>query len=163
MNNNQTNFQNATMGHLGTAFLTWRRYLQQQLIDQEITLKQLFVLRRLAKREFLYPSEIAETLFCDRPTATVIINNMRRYGWVESRKQPDNRKHTQIRITLAGRAKLEALDAVSAEQSQPLFDPLACFTPDELCEFERLLATLNQHLAQHAKGDSDERDDENDI
>ena len=147
--------QPASMGKMGTAFLTWRRYLQKQ-VGQQITLKQLSVLRRLSTVEFLHPSEIAEMLFCDRPTATVIINNMRKYGWVETRKDPANRKFQQIFLTEAGIQKLNEIN--QAEQLQPgtLFDPLACFTDEEKKMFDQLLGKLNKHLLSIEKEDGNE-------
>ncbi|MFN2285956.1 MAG: hypothetical protein ACK2UQ_16200, partial [Anaerolineae bacterium] len=61
------------IARMATSFLTWRRYLQNFLVPYKITLKQAYVLRQLTKREYLYPSDIASMLYCDRPTATVII------------------------------------------------------------------------------------------
>jgi DNA-binding MarR family transcriptional regulator len=134
------------MGKMGTAFLTWRRYLQKLVAEHEITLKQFSVLRRLSSVEFLHPSEVAEILFCDRPTATVIINNMRKYGWVESKKDPANRKFQQIFLTSKGQHKLEEINTSEKLQQNHLFDPLACFSEEEKTEFDRLLRKLNQHL-----------------
>ena len=138
--------QPVSMGKMGTAFLIWRRYLQKQVVEFEITLKQLSVLRRLSSVEFMHPSEVAEILFCDRPTATVIINNMRKYGWVETRKDPTNRKYQQIYLTSSGVLKLDEINASEKLQPENLFDPLACFTEEEKREFDRYLDRLNQHL-----------------
>lgn len=148
--------QPASMSKLGKAFLTWRRYLQKQIQEHQITLKQLSVLRRLENVPFLHPFEVAEMLFCDRPTATVIINNMRRYGWVETRKDPGNRKYQQIFLTESGMEKLDEINQAEHLQSGKLFDPLACFSNEEQAEFDRLLMKLNQHLLSIDKEDQDE-------
>jgi DNA-binding MarR family transcriptional regulator len=148
--------QPASMGQLGKAFLTWRRYLQKQVQVHQITLKQLSVLRKLSHVDYLHPSEVAEMLFCDRPTATVIINNMRKYGWVETRKDPGNRKFQQIVLTERGLDKLNEINQAEHLQSDKLFDPLACFSDEEQVEFERLIMKLNQHLLSIDKEDEDE-------
>ena len=134
------------IARMATAFLTWRRYLQGFLVPHQITLKQAYVLRRLARRDFLYPSEIAGLLYCDRPTATVIIRNMEKAGWVLREQDAQNRKFVRICITEAGREKLRELQA--SPWADPPFDPLACFSAEEVQILENLLGRLNQHLKQ---------------
>ncbi|MBN1875555.1 MAG: winged helix-turn-helix transcriptional regulator [Anaerolineae bacterium] len=131
---------------MATAFLTWRRYLQGFLVPHDITLKQAYLLRQLVKRAYLYPSQVADMLYCDRPTATVIIKNTERKGWIKREKDPQNRKYVRIMITEAGKEKLAELQ--TSPWANPPFDPLACFTEEEVQELERLLNKLNRHLKQ---------------
>ena len=109
------------MRHLGVAFLRWRRYLQRRIAPHNITLKQSHVLGQLAEKAFLYPSRIAEMLFCDRPTATVVLGNMEKHGWVERQRDTQDRRQTRIMITGQGRDKLAEI-----RQSRPAatIDPL---------------------------------------
>jgi DNA-binding MarR family transcriptional regulator len=134
------------IARMATAFLTWRRYLQGFLVPYQITLKQAYVLRQLIKQEYLYPSDIASMLYCDRPTATVIIRNMEKAGWVQREKDEQNRKFVRISITEAGRQKLDALQ--TSPWANPPFDPLECFSEEEVQQLEQLLDKLNQHLKQ---------------
>ncbi len=134
------------IARLSVAFLTWRRHLQQGLVPHGITLKQLYLLRQLARREFLYPSRIAELLFCDRPTATVIIRNMEKQGWVSREPDEQDRRQVRVVITGAGRAKLEELAQVDRQGED--FDPLGCFDEEEIAELDRLLGKMNEHLKQ---------------
>ena len=136
------------MNRLGIAFLTWRRYVRKYLTPFGITLKQAFVLGRLAEREYLLPSRIASLLFCDRPTATVVIRNMGRHGWVDRRRDPDDRRRIQITITDRGREKLAEIYKSAWEPLASAFDPLACFEEEELAELDRLLTKLHVHLRQ---------------
>jgi DNA-binding MarR family transcriptional regulator len=130
------------MSRLGVAFLTWRRYLQKGLSPHGITLKQQYVLRQLAKTDHLYPSDIAVMVFSDRPTTSVILDNLEKQGWIRREKESGNRKFLRISITPAGKEKLQELAA-----TQPVpFDPLACFSEEEIRRFEALLAKLNKHL-----------------
>ena len=132
------------MGKMATVFLTWRRHLQRLLLPEKITLKQAYVLRELTRNDYLCPSQIAAQLYCDRPTATVIIRNMQKAGWVAKEKDETNRKFVRISITEAGRQKRAALDACSRTQTD--FDPLAYLTDEEAQEFERLLDKINAHI-----------------
>ncbi len=134
------------IARMATAFLTWRRYLQGFLAPHQITLKQAYVLRQLIRQEYLYPSDIATMLYCDRPTATVIIRNMEKAGWIQREKDEQNRKFVRISITAAGRQKLNELQA--SPWANPPFDPLECFSEEEVQELEQLLDKLNQHLKQ---------------
>jgi DNA-binding MarR family transcriptional regulator len=131
------------MSRIGVIFLTWRRCLQKRIQPYGITLKQLFILRRLQKREVLYPSEIAALLFCDRPTASSILNTMKRKGWIKSERDPLNMKRQRVILTDAGREKVSSLSGYSLE---PAFDPMACFTQEERLQFETLLQKLAAHM-----------------
>lgn len=129
------------MSRLGIVFLTWRRHLESGVRPYGVTLKQQYLLRRLAKGE-LRPSQIADMLFCDRPTATVVIDNMKKYGWVTSETDAADARQRIVRLTKAGKEKLKELE----EKPEDAFDPLACFTEEEREEFERLLKKMQEHF-----------------
>ena len=131
---------------LGIAFLTWRRHLHSRLTPYGITLKQSFVLSRLARQEYLLPSQIARFLFCDRPTVTVIVRNMERQGWVERSTDPGDKRQKRVIITAAGRAKLREVNAQVWQPVAEQMDPLGCFGEEEKAELDRLLRKLNAHL-----------------
>jgi DNA-binding MarR family transcriptional regulator len=132
----------ATLARLSVAFLTWRRHLQRNLVPYGITLKQQFVLRQLAEKDFLNPSDIAEMLFCDRPTATVILDNLAKQGWIRRDRGVENRKFVRVSITPLGRQKLAALDAAHWQD----FDPLVVFSEEELQQFDSLLRKLKTYI-----------------
>ena len=124
--------------------LIWKRYFQERLLPYDITVKQTYVLKQLKRKEFLYPSQIADMLFCDRPTATVIIRNMERKGWVTRKKDPQNRKYVRLTITEAGKEKIAVIEQYLTDE--PLSDPLSCLDNEEMKELERLLDKLHKHL-----------------
>lgn len=130
------------MSRLGVVFLMWRRHLEGGVRPFDVTLKQQYLLKRLEEREYLYPSEIADMLYCDRPTATVVINNMKKYDWISSEKDPANGRRQRVKLTPPGRDKLAELRGKPVET----IDPLACFNDSEKAEFERLLTKLHRHL-----------------
>ena len=135
------------MGRLGVAFLTWRRHLQKGVVPLKITLKQIYTLRQLARKDYLHPSELAEMLFSDRPTVSVILRNMKAKGWIRDDEDPENRKMKRIRLTARGRKKLENAGARWRREVSS-FDPLACFSKAELKQFEGLLVKLHRHLGR---------------
>lgn len=137
-----------TRARLSIAFLTWRRYLQQGLLPHGITLKQMHILQQLSRHEFLYPSKIADLLFCDRPTATVIIRNIEKQGWVSRTQGEPDRRQVRIVLTEAGRAKLVALEQSGWREVEAMVDPLGCFDETEITELDRLLGKMNEHLKQ---------------
>lgn len=133
-----------TMALIGTIHLTWKRHLQAGVLKHGITLKHLYVLRQLDRRGFLNPSQIAEMLFCDRPTASVAIDTMQRHGWVERHPDPDNGKKVRVLLTGAGRAKLEEVHAAAGSAER--FDPLADLGPEERRTLDGLLRRVRARL-----------------
>ncbi len=133
------------MSRIGTIFLTWRRHLQRGYARYGITLKQVHLLGQLRHREFLYPADIAEMLYCDRPTATVIIRNMIRKGWVRKDGDPQSRKRSRVQITAAGRRKEQAVRSSRANPER-LSNPEGCLSKRERDQVARLLMKLHRHV-----------------
>ena len=61
----------------------FRRYRQTHVTAFGVTVPQFNTLMQLDRRGELNPSQIADLLFIDRPTTTVILRNLERRGWVE--------------------------------------------------------------------------------
>lgn len=131
------------MSKIGYIFLTHRRFLQRELIPYKITLKQSFVLKQLDGKEYLNPSQIAGMLFCDRPTATVILKNLEREGWVKREKDTENGKQFRIAITPEGREKLDSIRGLIGDG---LFDPTGCLTAQENEQLDSLLNKVGRGL-----------------
>lgn len=129
-----------SMAKMGILFLTWQRNLQKTLLPHKITLKQQFVLKKLTTTVFLKPSEIADLLFCDRPTASVIIKNMEREGWIKKEKDEVNGKQFLISITEAGKNKYLSLEGASGPEDMARLDPLNALNDEERELLDRLLA-----------------------
>jgi DNA-binding MarR family transcriptional regulator len=132
------------MSRIGVIFLTWRRYNEKAAKSNNLTLNQYYILKQLMKRDYLNPSEIAEKLYCDRPTATVIIDNLKKYGFVQKEKDAEDGKRIQVKITELGRQQV--MGAQDAFTKLTDFDPLACFSEEEKQKFEELLIKMHQHM-----------------
>jgi DNA-binding MarR family transcriptional regulator len=128
---------------IGIIFLTHRRQYQRGFVPHNITLKQFYVLKQLVKTDYLNPSQIAEMLFCDRPTATVIIKNLERQGWIRREKDPENGKQFKIFISDAGREKLSEVRTVENDDER---DPFECLSPDERETLEKLITKVYRSL-----------------
>lgn len=136
------------MEAIGTASLTWKRHRQKDVLPYGITLKQLYVLRQLESKGTLYPSEIADMLFCDRPTATVVIKNLEKQGWVKRKLDTDDSRRIKVTLEPAGRAKFEEIAQKQTDSQGESFHLLSHFTGEEKKQLAKLLAKLNQHLKQ---------------
>lgn len=123
----------------------FKRYRRSHVTAFGVTVPQFDVLMQLDRRGELNPSQIAELLFIDRPTASVILRNLERRGWIERDRDEMNRKYVVIRLTDAGREKLRALSEAEERQAGD-FDPLSCFTTEELGRLEATLDRLILHF-----------------
>lgn len=132
------------MSRLSVIFLTWRRYLEKITKSNGLTLNQFYILNQLIRKEYLNPSEIAEQLYCDRPTATVVIDNLKKYGYVTKERDTEDGKRIQVKITEKGRQKVELTG--KAMDREVIFDPLSCFSDEERQTFEELLMKLHTHI-----------------
>lgn len=136
------------MNRVGIIFLTYRRQLQNSLSEFGITLQQYRILKILARKEFLYPSEIADTLFCDRPTATVIIKNLQKKNWVRRERDQNNGKQIMIRITSDGLIKFRETRRVADR----LFNQGKIFSDRELQQLNKLLMKLQNEIQVNGDG-----------
>lgn len=134
------------MNKLGLVYLSWTRKLKQQLVPHRITLKQQFVLKQLQKTPFLYPHQIADMLYCDRPTASVIIRNMLKQGWVQKIDDDENRKQYKVILTIEGKDKWLSLNGASGKADWDRFDPLKCLNEKELEQLDQIISKVLKSL-----------------
>ncbi|HNX96732.1 MAG TPA: MarR family winged helix-turn-helix transcriptional regulator [Candidatus Aminicenantes bacterium] len=133
------------ISRIGVIHLTWTRRLARQLLPFGLTLKQLHVLQELARRPVLYPAQIAGMLYCDRPTATVILRNLENQGWIEREPDLENRRRTRVVITPRGRAKVAEVAAAGFAGNRGL-DLNRLFSAEEEEQLNALLRRLQDHL-----------------
>lgn len=136
------------MPQMGIIFLSWRRNLQKKLLPHKITLKQHYLLKELLKKEFLNPSQVAEILFCDRPTATVVIKNMEKHGWVKRERDSENAKQIKIYITKEGTSKFNEIETSKLSLDMEEYDPTDCLSDEEKAQLEKLLHKIRMNLKE---------------
>ena len=130
------------MARLAKVHLSQKRRLQAKLKPHGITLKQMYVLRQLDRRGPLNPSVIAEELYCDRPTATVIISNLEKKAWVRRKADPESKRRVLIELSAKGQKKLEKVQNLL---SPAAFNPLDALTPREQQTLEKLLIKIQKY------------------
>ncbi len=137
------------MAVLGRTFLSWRRHLQRQVQKAGCSIQQYHVLKQLVRHEILRPSDIATLLFCDRPTATVVVRNLAAAGLAAVSPDPSDGRQRLVTITDAGRAVLRAAEtfATSARAALHPLDPLS---DEERAQLLRILRKVEKHVAEAA-------------
>lgn len=136
--------ESSTMACLAESFLLWRRYCQLRIKPLGLSLKQAFVLGQLAQSD-LNPSQVADLLFTDRATVSVMLQTMTKRGWIRKEKDPANRKFVRISITQGGRQKLEELRDLE-KQLPPREDPFKGFSLQEKADLHRLAMKLRTRM-----------------
>jgi DNA-binding MarR family transcriptional regulator len=132
------------MALMGMNHLTWKRHLEAPLLKEGWTLKQVYLLRKLRESGPLQPSAIADMLYCDRPTASVIIANLEKRGLVSRERSKEDGRRRLISLTASGEKELDRL--VLLDPGRPAFDPTACLDDAEKTELERLLQKVREHM-----------------
>lgn len=132
--------------------LRFKRRVARDLLPHGLNPKQIFVLRQLAESGGLSPSQVAELVFADRPTATSLLNTLERAGWVRRRPHPEDGRQVVVGITAQGRRKLASVPLHLWRTGETSLDPEAALAPAERKELVRLLEKLNAAL-----DDADER------
>ena len=141
----------ALMTLIAQIHLTWKRHLERALVGEEITLKQFHLLVQLEECAYLHPAQVAEQLFCDRPTASVILRNMEKRGWISRTPDPLNRRQVRIRLLAAGRRKLSHVRKLPALQARFDFDPCGGMSKKDGLALEAQLEELKSRLESEAQ------------
>jgi len=137
--------RNLALSQMAQVIHLFRRYRRAHVNAFGVTVPQFNALVQLDRRGPLNPSRIADLLFIDRPTATVVLRNLERHGWVERARDESNRRYVVARITEAGRAKLGELRRAEEEQASD-FEPLSCLSDEERAQLEAVLDRLIVHF-----------------
>jgi len=99
--------------------LSNKRFAEQQTIKVGLTIKQYFLLKQLEKYN-LTPAKVALMLYADRPTVSVIINNLKKKGYITVKHNPKDKRSTILMISDKGNAKLAKFNHLKHKKIQPL-------------------------------------------
>ena len=124
--------------HLG-----WKRRITRELLPYGLNPKQIHVLRRLAESGGLAPSQIAELLYADRPSATSMLNTLERLGWITRKRDPRNRKQVIVEITKRGRTRLASVPEPLWRTGKVARDPAEALSVAERGQLRQLLDKLH--------------------
>ncbi len=136
---------------IGVIFLTRRRILLKALEPYGMTLKQYSLLGYIRRRGPITPSEAAELLFCDRPTASVILANCRRKGWLGRERSSGDGRSYAITLLPAGEAAYEEARSRGAIRRADI-DPLDVLGPAERARFVESLGKVYERALELGSG-----------
>ena len=106
--------------------LTWKRHLQRALVGEDVTLKQYHLLVQLDERGYLRPAQVAEELFSDRPTASVMLRTMEKRGWISRTRDPDDGRLPKLagdEGRMAGTSPAAGQDSLCGEHAVHVIRP----------------------------------------
>ena len=83
-------------------------------------------------------------LFADRPTATVVIDNLQKYDYVRKERDAKDGKRIRVSITEAGVRQVD--EAGTDMENLTTFDPITCLSEEEKRTLEDLLVKMQNHM-----------------
>lgn len=125
--------------------------MARQCLPHQISLKQLHLLR-LLKKGPLSPMQAARELFCDKPTASVVLGNLIKRGWAERHANEQDRRGACLLITRAGLEKLESMEAGGGLLRG--HRPQECLNAEERETLRVLLLKIYEHLNANLTGEN---------
>lgn len=121
----------ASVGHwICTTSHAMRRALNNELVRENITMRQFEVLARLAFEGEQTQVELAEKLGIEAPTLAGVLSRMERDGWLERYPCSQDRRRKRIRVTeraetvwsrmveCCSRVSAQAVDGIPEEDLQ---------------------------------------------
>ena len=131
--------QNKSTGELiSFIHLTHKRYLERQILKYDLSIKQFYLLKKL-KNKTLPPSTIAKILFADRPTTTVILNNLEKKGLIEIEQNLSDKRGKIISLSSKGTKKIK-------ETKLEKINLTACLSHEENVILKELLTKISINL-----------------
>jgi DNA-binding MarR family transcriptional regulator len=110
-------------------------------------LRHLLVLSYLDRRAPARQQELCETLMVDANNCVLLLNELEDAGWVERRRDPEDRRRHVVDLTPAGH---EALDRARTAQETLEDHLLAGLDAEERQQLRALLFKAIQHLHERA-------------
>jgi DNA-binding MarR family transcriptional regulator len=127
------------ISEMGTIFLLRRRFLGERLRGYGISVKQLQLIRIARRRGSVSPSDAALEMFCDRPTASVIVKNCLGKGWLRRRKSRSDGRSQVLVLSGAGEELIDRIDRMEASRPAALAEALESLEPAERAQFRAAL------------------------
>lgn len=118
-----------------------KAWLNDRLIDFDLTLQQGHALHVLSELEETTMSTFAASMFCDASNATGLIDRLAARGLVERRPAPADRRAKVVRLTPAGRRLERKIDEMLTAEPPPAIAALSAADQRTLREIlERAVA-----------------------
>lgn len=99
----------------------------------------------LEKREGICQRELAELLYIEKATATVMLQKMQRKGLIDRRQDAEDQRMTRIYLTPCGREKTKALKSAS---DTVLKEAMSCISGDDKIRFAAVLNKMSDKFCE---------------
>lgn len=109
---------------------------------QGITLPQFFLLKMVKAHDEMTVTQASRAMMVAVPTASRMIDNLCEKGWLERRKDPENRRVTRVRLTRRGRNILREMGDLQKKELLKLMDR------EDVKEIETFVAWLERFSAR---------------
>jgi len=132
-----------------TCSMTIEKRVRRRLADEfDTTLPRFDVLAALDRRsEGMMMGELSQALLVTNANLTALVRQLQSLGYLEMRRDPDDRRSWLVQITDTGRTHFRE---VSAEHHHWIAAMFAGMKPDHSEQLYALLAELKQSLAASA-------------
>lgn len=144
----------AILARVSRLHLSWKRHVQRQLAPYGVSPKQLYVLRQLAERGHLLPSDVARLTYADRPTVSSMLRTMERAGWIATAPDPEDGRRRRVVLRAAGQKLLARVPAERWRSGATAIDPEACLDAGERRVLHELLGRMCATLEEAEEEDS---------
>jgi len=102
------------------------------------------ILMQLFRNDEMPKSQIADNINKDRSTVTTLINKLLKFGYVQTRKNPEDSRSSLVSLTEKGRALKPGVMKIS----EKVFETLYADIDDEEREvFRKVLTKMNQNMS----------------
>lgn len=113
--------------------------LNRHLSDVDLTISQFGVLEALLHLGPLNQKSLGEKLLKSGGNITLVIDNLEKSGWVERRRNPEDRRSMLIHLTSSGKKFISSYFPEHLDHIMQEFD---CLTDREIDELARLCKKL---------------------
>ncbi len=117
----------------------------ERLVRNGISMAQLHILYTLQRNGEMPMSRLADVLQVSLSNATGLIDRIEERGFIERTRVPEDRRVVLIRVTDAGRAMLEEVDAIGSDLLRTVF---ARIGRSQLAAVGRAMAELRRGLEE---------------
>ncbi len=132
---------------MGQAFEAAYRAMEVELLQYRMTFPQYNVLMLLDCCTVpLSPGQISSYVFREKHTVSTLLSRMEKTGLIEKTKDGDDDRVVKAQITPKGRMVLKKVMTPAMKYARELM--AACFTEDEVKNWDRHLRKLRDHSLQ---------------
>lgn len=132
-------FQDCICFQMGKAVRKVSKAYRDEIAHYGLTHGQFFMLVAVMEEEGLLPSELAEKVAQDRPTATGLLDRLEKDGWIERKIDRRDRRTLRIHLTPHARKHRESIMKLFEETNQRFINR---FSRKEWSQMQSFLSRL---------------------